>query len=107
MSETPGKGSMDPIIFAGCYSPRGKAPSASIFAYRLNMTTGELSLVSAITGWENASYFAISPDNRLMVAVDESVSFDGLRLQFASRRGPPHACKTFFCDNCVEQIYKG
>jgi 6-phosphogluconolactonase len=77
MTETQNKVSANPIVYAGCYTQRGETKGESIFVYRLDMSSGALIYDSAVYGGENVSYLAISPDNRYMVAVNETVTFEG------------------------------
>ena len=77
MSDSSAKLTTNPLVYAGCYSPRGESGKDTIFVYHLNMETGELVLDSSVYGGENASYLAISPDNHLMIAVNELMTFEG------------------------------
>ena len=77
MTETQETKSTTPLVFVGCYSKPGGSTGESIYTYRLDMSTGVLIYNGAVAGGENASYLAISPDNRLLIAVNETVSFEG------------------------------
>jgi len=76
-TETQNKVLANPLVYVGCYTQKGTTGGESVFVYHLDMSTGALVFDSAVSGGENASYLAISPDNRLMVAVNETVTFDG------------------------------
>jgi 6-phosphogluconolactonase len=64
-----------PIVFVGTYTQKlsfveGKA--AGIYTCRLDTLSGALSIVDSLTGIDNPSFLAISPDRRFLYSVSET-----------------------------------
>lgn len=67
--------SNQPIVFVGTYTKKlghvnGKA--AGIYTCRLDMTTGELTVVDSMTGIGNPSFLTVSPDKKYLYSVAEN-----------------------------------
>ena len=64
-----------PIVFVGTYTQKlghvdGKA--SGIYTCRLDMATGELTVVDSVGGIANPSFLTISPDKKHLYAVAEN-----------------------------------
>jgi len=68
---------INPIVYAGCYTKPGEIGGESVLAFHLDMSSGALVFDSAAWAGENVSYLAITPDNHVMVAVNETVVYEG------------------------------
>ena len=62
---------MERILFVGSYAPTGKP---GIQTLQLNDQTGGLRCVSSFSSIERPSYLALSPDEKTLYAVSETVS---------------------------------
>lgn len=67
--------SNQPIVFVGTYTEKlghvnGKA--AGIYTCRLDMATGELTVVDSMNGIRNPSFLTVSPDKKYLYAVAEN-----------------------------------
>lgn len=57
-------------VYVGTYTG---GSSEGIYAYNLDMSSGELTYENHIAGVENPSFLALSPDNKYLYAVNENV----------------------------------
>jgi len=61
-------------VYVGTYA---KAGDLSIFQYRLNGTTGQLTKVSGFKGGANPSFLTLAPNRQYLYAVNEVTEFNG------------------------------
>ena len=61
-------------VYVGTYA---KAGELSIFQYRLNGTTGQLTKVSGYKGGANPSFLTLAPNQKYLYAVNEVTDFNG------------------------------
>ena len=61
-------------VYVGTYTTKG---SEGIYVYRLDLTSGALTLVSVMTGIDNPSFLALHPQGRYLYAVNEIGEFAG------------------------------
>ncbi len=66
--------SNDPYVYVGSYASEN---SPGIFVYRMNSTTGDLTLLHKISGVVNPSYLAIDPTCKFLYSVSELGNFQG------------------------------
>ncbi len=64
----------DPYVYVGSYASRD---NPGIFVYRMNSTTGDLTLLHEISGIKNPSFLAIDPTCRFLYSVSELGNFQG------------------------------
>jgi 6-phosphogluconolactonase len=69
-----GQSPKEMMVYVGTYA---KQDNESIFGYRLNEETGELTQVLAVKGGENPSFLAIAPDRKHLYAVNETGNYQG------------------------------
>ncbi|RNI29812.1 lactonase family protein [Rufibacter immobilis] len=69
-----GKSNREMMVYVGTYA---KSDAESIFGYRLNEETGELTKVLGVKGVENPSFLALDKDRRHLYAVNETAQFQG------------------------------
>ncbi|MBA9078174.1 lactonase family protein [Rufibacter quisquiliarum] len=62
------------MVYVGTYA---KPDAESIFAFRLNEQTGELTRVISVKGGENPSFLALDKDRQHLYAVNETAQFQG------------------------------
>ncbi|AKQ46479.1 hypothetical protein TH63_13960 [Rufibacter radiotolerans] len=62
------------MVYVGTYA---KPDAESIFGYRLNEETGELTQVLAVKGGENPSFLALAADRKNLYAVNETTEYQG------------------------------
>lgn len=61
-------------VYVGTYTTKG---SEGIYVYRLDLSSGSLTLSSVMTGIDNPSFLAIHPQGRYLYAVNEVGEFAG------------------------------
>jgi 6-phosphogluconolactonase len=69
-----GSNTQEMMVYVGTYA---KPDAESIFAFRLNEDTGELTPALAVKGGENPSFLAVSPDRKHLYAVNETTEYEG------------------------------
>ncbi|MGV3538808.1 MAG: lactonase family protein [Rufibacter sp.] len=62
------------MVYVGTYA---KPDAESIFAFRLNESTGELTKVMAVKAGENPSFLALDNDRKHLYAVNETTQYEG------------------------------
>ncbi|WP_205504481.1 lactonase family protein [Rufibacter psychrotolerans] len=62
------------MVYVGTYA---KPDAESIFAYKLNEETGELTRVLGVKGGENPSFLTLSADRKHLYAVNETTEYQG------------------------------
>jgi 6-phosphogluconolactonase len=75
-SQTPGFSAQDLLLYVGTYT-RGKREG--IYVYRMNLTSGDLKLLSIARGITNPSFLAIDPQSKYLYSVNEVEEFAGKR----------------------------
>ena len=71
---TPGKA---PVVFVGTYTEHEGSESKGIYVYRMNPSSGELTLESTLDGILNPSYLELHPSRNFLYAVNEVRDFSG------------------------------
>ncbi|MFB9863711.1 lactonase family protein [Rufibacter immobilis] len=68
------KSNREMMVYVGTYA---KSDAESIFGYRLNEQTGELTRILGVKGVENPSFLALDKDRKHLYAVNETAQFQG------------------------------
>lgn len=68
---------INPVVFVGTYTEKEGSQSKGIYVYRLDLSSGALTLEREIAGVPNPSYLEIHPQQGFLYAVNETQSFAG------------------------------
>ncbi|HET9905543.1 MAG TPA: lactonase family protein [Anaerolineales bacterium] len=77
MSILPSANETNPFIFVGTYTDPEGSKSEGIYVYRMDPSSGQLSLVNVIKGVVNPSFLAVHPNQNFLYAVTEVDNLDG------------------------------
>src|SRR5690606_37357087 len=70
-----GRITMKQVVYVGTYT-HGE-PTAGIFVYDFDDTTGRLTLRQSVGGANDPSFLALAPDRRCLIATNEASEFEG------------------------------
>jgi 6-phosphogluconolactonase len=76
VSDTSARRKDSPIVFVGTYTEPEGSPSEGIYVYRMDPSSGELTL-EMVKGVVNSSFLEIHPNRGYLYAVNEVQSFSG------------------------------